>query len=114
MKRQIIAAVIVLLSGCSSGTAPGSGDVLSQVNKAYAVEVEAALRNASVAEEAHFAQQGTYTTDIQALGVNPGPNVVLTVVRADATDFCIEGTHERAADALWHVSKGGAPSQGAC
>jgi hypothetical protein len=115
MKRLVLAALITsLVAGCSSAAAPRAGDVLGQVNKAYAVEVESALRNAAVGEEAYFAQQGTYTTDVAGLGLNPGPAVTLTVVRADATDFCIQGTHAQAADVLWHVSKGGAPTQGAC
>ena len=115
MKRlAMVALIATLLSGCSSAAAPGAGDVLGKVNDAYAIEVEAALRNAAVAEEAHFAQQGTFTTDVPSLGVNAGPSVTLEVVRADATDFCIQGTHAQAPDAPWHVTKGGAPAQGAC
>jgi hypothetical protein len=114
MKRQLIAAAALLLTACSSAAEPGAGEVLGQVDKASAVEVEAALRNAALAEEAHFAQQGTYTTDVAALGVNPGPSVTLTVARADAADFCIQGVHARISDEVWHVSKGGAPVRGPC
>jgi hypothetical protein len=114
MKRYVAAAAVLLFSACSSAAGPGAGDVLGQVDKASAVEVEAALRSAAVAEEAYFAQQGTYTTDVAALGVNPGPSVTLTAARADAADFCIQGTHARSPDDPWHISKGGAPARGGC
>jgi hypothetical protein len=108
-----ITALLLALVACSSAGAPGGEDVLRQVNRAKVTQVEAALSSAASAEAAHMSTQGSYTTDVRELGANPPPDVTLTVIRADATQFCIEATHA-GLDGTWHVTNLSAAAEGAC
>ena len=101
----------VVLTSCSSGGAPGSGDVIEQIDEAKKVQLESDLRNVAVAEEAYFAQTESYSTDLTALGVEPSENVAITVVTADANGFCAEAAFTDAPDAKLHVVSGGTASE---
>jgi hypothetical protein len=108
-----LAALLLVLAACSSAGAPGGKDVLRQVDRAKMTQVEAALSTAATGEQAHRSTEGTYTTDVRALGANPPPDVTLTVVRADATQFCIEATHA-GLDGTWHVTNSSSTAEGSC
>ena len=106
--------MLLLTVACSSGGAPGTQSVLDQADKATKAQVDVALQDLSRAEMSHHATNGSYTTDLAALGVTPPAGVVATIVTADATDFCIEATHSDL-DGTWHITSG-APvvTEGAC
>jgi hypothetical protein len=111
--RTPIAALLLALAACTSAGAPGGKDVLSQVDRAKVTQVESALTSAATGEQAHMATQGSYTTDESALDANPPPDVTLTVIRADATQFCIEATHS-GLDGTWHVTNSSTTAEGSC
>jgi hypothetical protein len=108
-----LVCLFLVLAACTSAGAPGGADVLGQVDRAKETQVETALSNAARGEEAHMATQGSYTTDVRALGANPPADVTLTVVRADATGFCIEAIHT-GLDASWHVTNTSSTAEGPC
>ncbi|MGH2817192.1 MAG: hypothetical protein ACRDJS_01880 [Actinomycetota bacterium] len=108
-----LVALFLVPAACTSAGAPGGGDVLDQVDRAKVTQVETALSNAARGEEAHMATQGSYTTDVRALGANPPSDVTLTVTRADATDFCIEAIHT-GLDGSWHVTSTSSTAEGPC
>jgi Tfp pilus assembly protein PilE len=111
--RTPLAPLLLALAACSSAGAPGGKDVLRQVDRAKMTQVEAALSTAARGEEAHMSTQGSYTTDVRALNASPPPDVALAVVRADATQFCIEATHA-GLDGTWHVTNSSATAEGSC
>jgi hypothetical protein len=111
--RAPLAALLLALAACSSAGAPGGRDVLRQVDRAKMTQIEAALSSAASGEAAHMSTEGTYTTDVRALGLNPPPDVTMAVVRADARQFCIEATHA-GLDGTWHVTNSNATAEGSC
>ena len=106
MRRVTLWLVALVLTSCSSASAPGAGDVVDQLDKAKQVQVEADLRQVVVAEEAYYAQNTAYTTDLTLLQFTPNDDVSVTIVRADANGFCAEGSHVDAPDAELHVENG--------
>jgi hypothetical protein len=109
---RFAACGLLLLVGCTSAAAPGAGNVLDQVDKAYVAQAQSDLRNASVAEDAYFAQNGTYSTDLNALGVHPSSGMNMMVAQADASGYCIQAQHETS---MWHYSKAtGSTETGPC
>jgi hypothetical protein len=108
-----LVVLLLVLAACSSAGAPGGGEVLGQLDRAKMTQVETALSNAARGEEAHMATQGSYTTDVRALGANPPADITLTVTRADATDFCIEAIHT-GLDGSWHVTSTSSTAEGPC
>jgi hypothetical protein len=108
-----LVALFLGLAACTSAGAPGGADVLEQVDRAKVAQVETALSTAARGEEAHMATQGSYTTDVRALGANPPADVTLTVVRANASGFCIEAVHS-GLDGSWHVTNTSSTAEGHC
>jgi hypothetical protein len=108
-----LVALSVMFAACSSTGAPGAGEVLGQVDKAKLAQVEVALTTAAQGEEAHFATQGNYTTNVNALGMSPSGEVNLTVVRADASGFCVEATHGEL-EGSWHITNSSSTAEGPC
>jgi hypothetical protein len=91
-KLVLVACALLVGSACSSAAAPGSSNVLAQKDKATALEVEATLRNAALAEQTYFAEAQTYAADLatlQQVGFNPS-DIEVRIARADATGFCID------------------------
>lgn len=108
-------AVTLLLAACSSAGGPGANEVIDQLDEAKSVQLEAELRNVAVAEEAYFAQNDSYSTDINALGFEPSAGITVTVVSADASGFCAEAAFDDTPDAKLHVvNRGTKPEEGAC
>jgi Tfp pilus assembly protein PilE len=108
--------LLLLATGCSSASVGGT-DFLEQVDKAERVQIEAALRQAAAAEEAHFAQSGAYTNEpgaLQGFGFAASSAVTITVARADATGYCVEGALASQPGAKLHVTNEGAISEGGC
>jgi hypothetical protein len=119
LSRRALALVCscLLLSGACSSAAVGGKETLSQADKAFALQLETSLRDASVAEETYRSTNGTYTTDVGALqseGMNTPPDVTLAIKTADASAYCIEATQVRLPGVTWHVATGGSPTTGLC
>jgi type II secretory pathway pseudopilin PulG len=113
VKTRLGVASLLLLAGCSSAALPGADNALEQTDKAYQVQAEADLRNASNAEEAYFAENGTYTTDLAGAGFNPSGDVTVSVLQADAVGFCIQAVD--GSGSTWHLRKSeGAMTDGPC
>ena len=95
MKRTVSLLILLMLGGCSSAAAPEASSVVAQKDKATAIQVEGALRNASVAEQAYFVEAQTYTDDLallQQMGFTASDGVEVRITMADATSFCIESS----------------------
>ena len=107
--------VTLLLVSCSSAGAPGANEVIDQIDEAKRVQLEAELRNVAVADEAYFAQNESYSPDINALGVDQPAGITVAIVSADASGFCAEAAFDDAPDAKLHVVNGGTtPEDGGC
>ena len=107
--------VALLLAACSSAGGPGANKVIDQIDEAKSVQLESELRNVAVAQEAYFAQNDTYSTDISAVGYEPSAGITVTVVSADASGFCAEAAFDDTPDATRHIVNGGAsPEEGPC
>ena len=95
MKRIVPFLTLVTLVGCSSAAAPEASSVVAQKDKATTVQVEAALRNAAIAEQTYFVESQTYTDDLallQQMGFNAPDGVEVRIATADATSFCIDSS----------------------
>jgi hypothetical protein len=103
MRLLAAVAAVLALSACSSGGTPGAQSVLDQTDKATKTQVDVALQDAARAEAAHQATNGSYTTDLAALGVTPAAGVTLTIPSADATSYCVQATHADL-EGTWHIS----------
>ena len=90
--RVALVVAVILIAGCSSAGVPGADDTLDQVEKAKSVALEVELRQIAVAEEAYFAQNDTYTTDLSLLSYTASEDVAVTIRSADTTTFCAEAT----------------------
>ncbi|HYI45860.1 MAG TPA: hypothetical protein VE174_10440 [Actinomycetota bacterium] len=113
--RIITASLALLLFvGCTSGLL--TNEATEQVDKAKTLQLELELRNAAQAQEQFYAIQGTYTTDIGALNLNPVPEVALTITVPAADQYCIQAVHSSLGeDHPWHVSKADpSPVEGPC
>jgi type IV pilus assembly protein PilA len=67
--------------------------------KAFAASIKSDLRNLAEAEEAHFYDDSTYTTDQTQLNYRKSPGVVISIVSADARGWSATA-HHPAADPL--------------
>jgi len=69
-----------------------------------------------VAMEANYADTGNYTmkaSDLAEFGYPKGGDVVLVIVKADATTYCIEAKGSETQ--IWHyASKEGTVKEGPC
>jgi Type IV minor pilin ComP, DNA uptake sequence receptor len=93
------------------------GGALDQIGKAQRVQVEATLRTAVMAQEAYFAQSGTYTSrieDLTAGGVSVPADVSLQIASASTTSFCIQATHTGEGGTLHYAKETGAVEDGPC
>ncbi|MGH2805750.1 MAG: hypothetical protein ACRDKT_00595 [Actinomycetota bacterium] len=109
---RLAAVALVAAVSCSSAGLPGAQEPLEQIGRAERVTLELDLTNASRAEEAYFAQNDTYTTDVTALGVNSSEGVTLTIPTADTTTYCVEVTD---GENTMHLSKESpSPAAGPC
>jgi hypothetical protein len=105
---------LLLFVGCTSGLF--ADEATDQVDKAKTLQLELELRNAAQAQEQYSAINGSYTTDIAALNLNPVPEVTLTITVPAADQYCIQAIHSSLGeDHPWHVSKTDpSPVEGPC
>ena len=60
--------------------------------KALVAKVKSDLRQVATAQEGYFYGSGTYTTDLNLLGLTPSPGVTLTVVSATVSGWSATGS----------------------
>lgn len=107
-------AAIILLATMACTSAVVGEDALDQVDRAQLVQLQTTLQEAAQAEEAYFAEAGTYTTDVGLLNINVPPQVALTITQHSSDDYCIQGAHS-SLEGAWHVSKTSPqPAEGEC
>lgn len=77
---------------------------------AHRVQLQAALQGAAEAEETWASAHGSYTASLGAAGSPSPQGVQLTVVRASASDYCLEAatTAPGAAPMFWSSATGSA------
>jgi hypothetical protein len=109
-----IAAFILLAGTACTSALVGGQETLEQADRAQLVQLQATLQEAAQAEEAYFAEFGTYATDPAVLNINVPPTIALTITQPAPDDYCIQGAH-RSLDAAWHVSRTSPqPVEGEC
>jgi hypothetical protein len=107
-----LALVLAATVSCSSAGLPGAQEPLEQIGRAERVTLELDLTNATRAQDAYFAQNDTYTTDVTALGVNSSGGVTLTIPTATASTYCVQVTD---GETTMHASKEDPqPTEGPC
>ena len=101
---------------------------LRQREKGWVAQVESALKNSATAQESYLTGNDEYAFGAAGLtalqddeGLKFASDVTLEIVvpaaAANATDYCMEGTHVKLTGAtdVWHYdSDVGAPVDGAC
>lgn len=114
MRIAVPSIALLLLAGCTSGLF--ADQATEQVDRAETLQLQLELRNAAQAEEQFFAVQGTYTTDIAALNLNPAPEVAISITVPAPDQYCVQATHSSVGeDHPWHVSKADpSPVEGPC
>ena len=60
---------------------------------AYAAAMKSDLKNLDFAQERHFEEHGTYTTDLAALDFGSSSGVTVTILHADAGAWAARATH---------------------
>jgi hypothetical protein len=80
--------------------------VLRPIQQANNVQLDSALRQAAIAEEAYVTEHGTYTTDLSGAGY-ANSTVQVIVVSATASDYCLQATTPQAAAPEYHSKSGG-------
>ena len=88
---------------------------LSQREKAWVSAAESDLRNAAPIAETFFADTGFYT-GLTKDGMRTSEGVVLTIVQATATEYCITANHNKLDDSKNYMlrSSEGTVHQGNC
>lgn len=109
--------VVAMPIGCGSGDGGTTASNKTGTQKSVSdKEVQSDLRNAVMAMEASYTDTNNYTmkvTDLAKYGYTEGGDVVLTIVRADTTTYCVEA--KGSGTQTWHyASKTGSVEQGPC
>jgi hypothetical protein len=108
------AAILLLAATACTSAVVGGQETLDQADRAQLVQLQVTLQEAAQAEEAYFAETGTYTTDVDLLNINVPPELALTITQPTPEDYCIQGAH-RSLEGAWHVSKTSPqPAEGEC
>jgi type IV pilus assembly protein PilA len=76
--------------------------------KAYMSSMKSDLRNLAVAQEGHYFDQRTYTTNLAALNFTPSSGVILTINEATPTGWSATATHAQSNPITCAIYTGGA------
>ncbi len=91
---------------------------LRQREKGWRSQMESALKNAATAQESYLTANTAYTeglTDLSAEGLKTAPDVLLTVIDATGTHYCMQARHTSLTSAtLYYSSNVGRPQTNAC
>ncbi len=89
---------------------------LNQRQRGWRGAVQSDLRNHAIVMETHLTDAGTYADSVANPRPAPvtSPDVTVTVPIADATTYCIQGTHANLTE-TWSLRPGGAGlTEGPC
>ena len=78
--------------------------------KAYLTSIKSDLRNLATAEEAYFYQNGTYSSSLIAINVNPSPGVTFTFGTVTGGGWGASATHPQAFPITCALFMGGVPA----
>lgn len=78
--------------------------------KANLAAIKSDLRNLATAEEAYFYTNGTYTSNLTSLNVNPSPGVSFTFATVNAGGWAASATHPQAFPITCALFMGGVPA----
>lgn len=78
--------------------------------KANLAAIKSDLRNLATAEEAYFYTNGTYTSSLTSLNVNPSPGVTFTFATVNAGGWAASATHPQAFPITCALFMGGVPA----
>jgi len=78
--------------------------------KAYLTSIKSDLRNLATAEEAYFYQNGTYSSSLIAINVNPSPGVIFTFGTVTGGGWGASATHPQAFPITCALFMGGVPA----
>ena len=78
--------------------------------KAYLTSIKSDLRNLATAEEAYFYQNGTYSSNLIAINVNPSPGVTFTFGTVNGGGWGASATHPQAFPITCALFMGGVPA----
>lgn len=78
--------------------------------KANLAAIKSDLRNLATAEEAYFYTNGTYTSSLTSLNVNPSPGVSFTFATVNAGGWAASATHPQAFPITCALFMGGVPA----
>jgi len=107
MRLALAMCSLLFLPGCFVTSGIATNEATEQVDKAQKLQVDVTLRQVAQAEEAYFAENGVYATDVASLGVTVPPEITVTITLPSAAEYCIQTVHSGLADdsAVWHLSK---------
>ncbi len=84
---------------------------LNQRERAWRGAVQSDLRNAAVAQETYYTDQGAYTAvvaDLEARGFNATEAVTVVASTANTgQDYCLAGRHANNTAEVWYLGSGG-------
>jgi len=78
--------------------------------KANLAALKSDLRNLATAEEAYFYQNGSYTSSLTALNLNPSPGVIFSFGTVNAGGWSASVTHPQAYPIMCALFMGGVPA----
>lgn len=90
---------------------------LQQRQKGWEANARSDLRNAAVAQESWYTDNSAYTAteaNLVTEGFNESTNVSLTIVSADADDYCMSAVHSSGGSTYYMDDDVGEPSTTAC
>lgn len=96
-----LVVVIVIVGVLASIAIPKFAEAKT---KAVAATAQSDLRNLVVAQDSHFGDHRTYTSDLDALEVTPSPDVVVTVLEHSATGWSATATYRDGQCAIYYGS----------
>ncbi len=78
--------------------------------KANLAAIKSDLRNLATAQEAYFYTNGTYSTSLTSLNVNPSPGVTFTFSTVNGGGWSASATHPQAFPITCALFMGGVPA----
>jgi Domain of unknown function (DUF4190) len=100
----LVVPLFALFAVCAGSTDLGGGRVSSLDRAGFVLDVTSELESAAAAEESFYEEDGTYTGDLGQIRHDEYVGVTLTIVSADESGFCLEGTHDDL-NSTWHITE---------
>jgi type IV pilus assembly protein PilA len=89
---------------------------LSQRERGWRAQMQSDLRNAAVAMETYYTDEGTYSAAglNAAFGFSQTTDVTVTAPVATDTTYCLQAVHGKFAGETWSITPGGGLDDAAC